>query len=67
MKINIGTNKGNIVAYEMGDKEIEDISLDEIKDIVHRIKGINTSIYGWAPYSMIDKINDKDEDQDNDY
>lgn len=49
MKINIGTTKGNLVAFEI-DKDWKEIKLNDLIPIVQQKLGNEASIIGWAPY-----------------
>lgn len=51
MKINIGTNKGNIVGIEI-DKEWKDITMKDIKLLAKEKFGeIPKVIHGWVPHN----------------
>lgn len=49
MKINIGTTKGNLVAFQI-DKNWKEIKLNDLIPIVQQKLGNEASIIGWAPY-----------------
>lgn len=45
--INIGTTKKNIVGHKI-DKKFEDITIEDIREIVKENMGINTPVVGWC-------------------
>lgn len=56
MKINIGTESGNIVGVEI-DKKFEDIVYNDIREIVNDYFGVHHgSIIGWCPSSCTEEL-----------